>query len=226
MHPVSVMLLSMLVSSQHKFLFVHIPKSAGTSVTAALKKFSDKPEGIWVNRLLAKIGINVNWVGPYHWIRGRKHSTAQQMKVMYSGRVFEGYYKFAFVRNPWALLVSYYHYIKANQHHHRSKKVNNIDSFESYIHYEIKRNKINQSRFVTDSYGNDLVDFVGRFESLEKDLGVVLDRLGIEAEIPHINSSSHRDYRDYYTPETAKLVAFHWAEDILRFGYTFDDSAK
>ena len=58
------MLLSMLVSSQQKFLFVHIPKSAGTSVTAALKSFSDKPEEVWINRLLAKIGINVNWVGP------------------------------------------------------------------------------------------------------------------------------------------------------------------
>jgi len=221
-----VMLLIMLVSSQQKFLFVHIPKSAGTSVTAALKSFSDKPEEVWINRLLAKIGINVNWVGPFHWVRGRKHSTARQMQVMYSNSVFDDYYKFAFVRNPWALLVSYYHYIKSNQHHHRSKKINNIDSFESYIHYEIKRNKINQSRFVTDSFGNDLVDFVGRFESLENDLGVILERIGVEAEIPHFNSSTHTDYRDYYTPETAKLVAFHWAEDILRFGYTFDDGGK
>ena len=223
---VSVMLMNMLVSSQQKFLFVHIPKSAGTSVTAALKEFSDQPEKIWINRLLAKIGINVNWFGPFHWVRGRKHSTARQMKIMYSDSVFNDYYKFAFVRNPWALLVSYYHYIKSNQQHHRSEKVKNIDSFESYIHYEIKRNKINQSRFVTDTFGNDLVDFVGRFESLEKDLGVIFEQLGVEAEIPHKNSSTHTDYRDYYTPETAKLVAFHWAEDILRFGYTFDDGAK
>jgi hypothetical protein len=218
---VSVMLMNMLVSSQQKFLFVHIPKSAGTSVTAALIEFSDQPEKIWINRLLAKIGINVNWFGPFHWVRGRKHSTARQMKIMYSDSVFNDYYKFAFVRNPWALLVSYYHYIKSNQQHHRSEKVKNIDSFESYIHYKIKRNKINQSRFVTDTFGNDLVDFIGRFESLEKDLGVIFEQLGVEAE-----SSTHTDYRDYYTPETAKLVAFHWAEDILRFGYTFDDGAK
>jgi hypothetical protein len=223
---VSVMLMNMLVSSQQKFLFVHIPKSAGTSVTAALIEFSDQPEKIWINRLLAKIGINVNWFGPFHWVRGRKHSTARQMKIMYSDSVFNDYYKFAFVRNPWALLVSYYHYIKSNQQHHRSEKVKNIDSFESYIHYEIKRNKINQSRFVTDTFGNDLVDFIGRFESLEKDLGVIFEQLGVEAEISHKNSSTHTDYRDYYTPETAKLVAFHWAEDILRFGYTFDDGAK
>lgn len=220
------MLPAMLVSSQKKFLFIHIPKSAGTSVTAALQDFSDRPEEVWINRLLSKVGINVNWFGPNHWVRGRKHSTARQVKFMYSDSVFKDYYKFAFVRNPWALLVSYYHYIKSNKEHHRSAKVNNIDSFESYIRYEIKRNKINQSRFVTDSYGNELVDFVGRFESLENDLGVIFDRLGVEAELPHINSSKHRDYRDYYTPETAKMVAIHWAEDILRFGYRFDDGLK
>ena len=39
-------------------------------------------------------------------------------------------------------------------------------------------------------------------------------------------AQAHTDYRDYYTPETAKLVAFHWAEDILRFGYTFDEGGK
>ncbi len=220
------MLMNMLVSSKNKFLFIHIPKSAGTSVTVALKKFSDSPEDVWINRLLARVGINVNWIGPFHWIRGRKHSTARQMKMMYSDSIFNEYYKFAFVRNPWALLVSYYHYIKSNEHHHRSKKVGNIDSFESYIRYEIKRNKINQSRFVTDSPGNDLVDFVGRFESLEKDLGTIFERLGIESEMPHINSSTHNDYRQYYTEETANLVASHWAEDILRFGYTFDEGGE
>jgi hypothetical protein len=219
----SDMLLSMLVSRQQKFLFVHIPKSAGSSVTAALKPVSDRPQDELVNRLLAGVGINVNWFGPQSWKRGRKHSTASQIQCMYSKEVFDSYYKFAFVRNPWALMVSYYHYIKANDKHHRSQKINNLDNFESYLYYEIKRNKINQSRFVTNRYGDVIVDFVGRFENLTEDFGKVCHHLGLDTEIPHLNTSVHHDYRDYYNERTAKLVAYHWAEDILRFGYTFDN---
>jgi hypothetical protein len=66
------------------------------------------------------------------------------------------------------------------------------------------------------------VDFVGRFEALERDFATVCRRIGIDPSLPHINRSTHRDFRDYYTPRTKAMVAEAYSADIERFGYEFD----
>ncbi|MGA1205891.1 MAG: sulfotransferase family 2 domain-containing protein [Opitutales bacterium] len=214
--------LFMKISHQHRFIFIHIPKTAGSSVAKALEPFSHHAENLPVNRLLSAIGINVNWLGPLEWRRGRKHTNLREVQRMLPREVFESYFKFAFVRNPWDLMVSYYHYIASRPQHHRSKMVQQLPGFPDYLHYEIKRNKISQSQFVFDAEGNQLVDFVGRFESLANDFDQICRKVGIEAQIPHVNKSAHKDFREYYDDETKALVAQHWAADIERFGYTFD----
>jgi len=70
-----------------------------------------------------------------------------------------------------------------------------------------------------------LVDAVGRFESLEEDFSQICRRLGLSANLPHANRSSHRDYRFYYTDRTIEYVADRCRDDISRFGYAFDDAA-
>jgi hypothetical protein len=213
----------MLISHSKKFLFVHVPKTAGLSMAAALNPFCDSPKNALVNRILSRLGINVNWLGPTTTLKyGRIHTTARQMQMIFPNKVFEEYYKFAFVRNPWDLMVSYYHYIQSNTEHHRSQKVQELGGFKQYLEYEIKRNKISQIRSLTDVKGNLIVDFVGHFESLSEDFDVICSTLGITANMEHYNGSKHRDYRSYYDEETKQMVANHWKEDIERFGYNFD----
>jgi hypothetical protein len=212
----------MLISHNYKFIFVHVPKTAGTSITAALQPYSDKPEQSMYNQILSIIGINVNWYGPVKYRRGRKHITAAQIRKMLPDSVFIEYFKFAFVRNPWALLVSYYHFILSDKNHKRHKKVSKMDGFNEYLLYEIKRNKFNQSKFLLDKNQNTIVDYVGKFEELTKDFDDICSKIGILSSIPHHKKSSHSDYRSYYDDNTAQLVADHWSEDILNFGYSFD----
>ena len=213
---------NMLISHTHRFLFVHVPKTAGSSVTAALQPFCDQPEKVWFNRMLSSVGLNVNWLGPVAWRRGRKHTTAGQMRRMYPLELFQEYYKFAFVRNPWDLMVSYYHFIQSRTEHHRSTKVLKLDSFEAYLAYEIKRDKISQTRFLMDANGELLVDYVGCFESLAEHFNVIRSALNIDAELEHRNSSNHRDYQSYYDATTRQMVAEHWRQDIEQFGYSFE----
>ncbi|MEC7565587.1 MAG: sulfotransferase family 2 domain-containing protein [Planctomycetota bacterium] len=217
---------TMLVSHTHRFLFVHVPKTAGSSVTEALRPVCHQPEKVWVNRVLAKIGIHVNWFGPLSWKSGRKHTTARQMQKMFPRSVFDGYFKFAFVRNPWDLMVSYYHYLQAQESHHRSTKVLGLGGFREYLKYEMQRNKISQTRFLTDANGELIVDFVGRFEDLAVDFGKICRRLNIDATIEHHNRSTHREYPSYYDDETARWVAEHWQDDIQRFGYEFNSESR
>ena len=90
------------------------------------------------------------------------------MQRMYPIELFQTYYKFPIERNPREQMVSYDHYIQSRSEHHRSTKVQSLDSFEEYLAYEIKRDKISHTRFLMDANGELLVDYVGCFESLEK----------------------------------------------------------
>jgi hypothetical protein len=70
-----------------------------------------------------------------------------------------------------------------------------------------------------------MLDFVGRYESLEADFDTILEALGLRGKVvlPRENVSKGRKgvYRDYYTPASRDLVAAWYAPEIAHFGYEF-----
>jgi len=82
---------------------------------------------------------------------------------------------------------------------------------------------LNQSSFLLDRDGNDMTDFIGRFENLQEDFDTVCSIMNIlSTDVGHLNRSEDRDYRTYYTSnETKDLVAAKDRWVIDRFGYTF-----
>lgn len=66
--------------------------------------------------------------------------------------------------------------------------------------------------------GEPTVDFIGRFETLERDWQRVRQRFGLP-ELVHYNRSPHRSYREAYTPALARAAAERYREDIRLFGY-------
>ncbi len=149
---------------------------------------------------------------------------------------WDEYFKFAFARNPWDRLVSWYTMIttfdKAGnelwQYVH-----DNSSTFEDFIHnctgeVEIRKGvyysfAYNQLDYVMDEHGNLLVDFIGRLENLDEDIQEVFRRIGLELEtVPHHNRSGHRHYSTFYTPETEMIVRERFKRDIEYFGYEFE----
>ena len=214
----------MLVSHSRKLIFVHIQKTGGMTVTRILRKnVSD------VSRLRPKHEFAVRAMEEPEW---------------------NEYFKFAFVRNPWDRLVSWYsmirnadatlsHQTPINQKEKPHLKLwryvlDNSSTFEEFIknctdEIEIKKGVFhsltyNQLDYVSDRDGNLLVDFIGRFENFQSDLLEVSNRLGLEVEsIPHTNRSGHRHYSSFYTPETEMIVRERFKRDIEYFGYEFED---
>lgn len=86
-----------------------------------------------------------------------------------------------------------------------------IESEENYF----------QSQFTVDEAGRDMLDFVGRLESLEKDIEFVLGKLGLNlGAIPKLNVSRGKtDFRQYYTTDAKQLAAERYARDIELLGY-------
>jgi hypothetical protein len=66
-----------------------------------------------------------------------------------------------------------------------------------------------------------ILDFIGRYEALHDEFSTVKTRLNLSFELPHVNKSAHKGYREYYSAETRDIVARRFARDIRHFGYEF-----
>jgi len=203
----------MLVSLERRFIFIHIPKAAGTSIIHALRPYT---RASLPRRLLDRVGL-----GSSSLPRLPDHAKALEVRAAIP-EVFATSFKFAVVRNPWAWQVSYFHYIQQNRKHWQHAELASL-SFAQYVEWRVMHERMLQSDFVVDEERKLIVDSVARVENLDRDAAAIFDRIGIRASLPYRNRSRHDDYRSYYDDRTRAVVAEHYAEDIERFGYTFDE---
>jgi hypothetical protein len=206
----------MLISRSRKLLFVHIQKTGGTSIAAALRRaIPDVTEILCAHD-------HARWA--------REHL----------GEDYDELFKFAFVRNPWERLVSWYTMITGVGKEHAATHQNGLwnyvfsqsATFEEFI---VKCTETiddglgrrsfvyNQLDYLTGDDGNLIVDFVGRYENLELDFQRLTASQGLGLVVlPRLNTSRHQHYSDYYTPLTRDIVAERFARDIAAFGYSFE----
>lgn len=197
----------MIVSHQHKFIFIHIQKTAGSSISKYLKEHSRCEET-------------------------GKHWNAIMIKNFLGDKIWNEYFKFSFVRDPFDRLVSWYNMIDST-----GEDINgffkyihaNADSFADFIEkcdqtvYEddgIKSVRIPQFDYLSDEKGMLAMDFVGKFENLENDFKFVCEKTGLSYEgLIKINDYAHPAYESYYDEDllikTEKIVK----KDMEKFGY-------
>lgn len=207
----------MLVSYHKKFIFVHIFKTAGTSVTDGLARFCYRPGSTRPSNWVAF--LSTNWK-KIHRSPIKKHATAVEIREALDPSIFSGFFKFSFVRNPWDWQVSLYHYILEHPENHGHLETKKMGSFRNFVFSRVGWG-FTQIGCLTDADGELLVDFVGRFENLNSDFELVCQKVGVRAQLPHTNKTERTAYRDYYDEETKGLTAQLYAKDIERFGYTF-----
>jgi hypothetical protein len=216
----------MLLSLKYNFLFVHIAKTGGTSVRAALAGLRRRDPWYLAQLVCSRLS---GWSGHRIGAKFPRHARVIAAQEMLPHDLFEGLFKFAFVRNPWDLQVSSWHHIRRE----RPQLLTGIDSFEQFIRwkldpqrpyqYHIDTSIELQSDYLIDLRGKVIVDFIGRYENLEADFAEACRRIGIEAPaLPHRRRAADRaDYRSYYNDELVDLVARYFAPDIERLGYEF-----
>jgi len=185
-----------MISKKHKCIFVHIPKTAGSSIELFLDP----------NLKTAMNGDTV-------FTQENKHSKA----IDYYSQdpdLFSRYFSFSFVRNPWDLVVSRYFY--------RKNWDSNFDlSIKGFLLGNFSWNCCFNYLCVNDEIS---VNFVGRFENLQDDFDIVCDKIGIpQQQLLHANKSNHKQYTEYYDDETREIVAKKFAKDIEYFGYKFGE---
>ena len=218
-----------MICHKYKCIFVHIPKTAGQSIEHVFLNLLGLS---WEERepLLLKFNYDKN-LGPPRLA----HLKAQEyLKYNYiSQSMFDSYYKFSFVRNPWSRIVSFYNYRRYYQ----------LFSFKHFVTKRLK-NKIlekdywfigPQYEFIMNHNGDIVVDYIGRFENLQNDFNVICNALGLkDAKLPHVNKAreasfmqkflkkSKIHYSEYYDEETKEIVENAYKKDIQIFNYSFE----
>lgn len=217
----------MLISHDKRFLFFHVAKVAGLSLREALAPYVVEPEKFKIRRPIKFIKGELN---PLYviWDSTLIHATALATQKEFGEELFQSYFKFAFVRNPWDWHVSMYHFILKETAHIHHQQVKNL-SFSEYVRWMIEEKKPfarGATRFQKDMLCNNkgeiLVDFIGRFENLADDFDYICQCLNLQATMPFLNKSQHRSYQSYYDDETRDLIAVHCKDDIALFGYEFE----
>lgn len=190
---------------QKNVIFVHVPKAAGTSIHNSL----------------------------FGRLTGFGHSTAERYLSIYGPIDFFSTFRFTFVRNPYDRFVSSYEYLKQGGNNSNDllfyeKYIKGFESFEDFVlngfaknveiqnHIHFKR----QSNFV---YHNSrcLVDFVGRFENLEKDYKYIASMIGAEHGLKFVNKTNNRQcFDEYFTRASVKkVISDFYKIDFINFDY-------
>lgn len=215
----------MIISRGRAFVFVHIPKTGGTSLALALEDramkddilLGDTPKAVRRRRRLK--GVQA---------RGRlwKHSTLADVDGLVSSQDLDRMFCFTLVRNPWDRVVSYYHWLRTQSFDHPAVTLARDLPFDGFLrapHTMASLSASPASHYMTDASGTERCARYIRIEAFDEDATPLFDHLGFDLSLPLTNTSQRpADYRGFYDAPLRQLVSELCAEDIARFDYSFD----
>lgn len=218
----------MLLSKEYRFIFVHVPKVAGQSITNALMPhvatyWQKAASHILPYRYQLKAYTKIKQCGgpgfmpqPYE-----DHVSASQLIEEMGESAYRSYYTFGFVRNPRAWVFSNYTYALKNPRHKKHSFVKEFSSFKDYcIWYSSSGNNIKmQKNYLFDDNNKQLVDAIGKQEDLQRDFALICSKLGIKANLPELNVSSKESFEAHYDVDTWRMIGEVHADDIRLLGY-------
>ncbi|WGH78845.1 Type II secretory pathway, pullulanase PulA [Jannaschia ovalis] len=211
----------MILSPGRGYVFVHAPKTGGTAMTLALEAraraddilIGDTPKAVRRRRRIA---------GAQTAGRLWKHSTLADVRGLLPDSVLDGLRPVMLVRNPWDRMVSYYHWLRAQDFDHPAVAAARAKSFGDFVMDAEVGESFRRQPFASYVAGGRDPIFL-RLEHLDADLPAFAALLGFRPEMPHANRSDRAaDWRGYYDARTRAQVGAVCAEDIARFGYAFD----
>lgn len=184
---------------KRNFIFIHIGKTAGTSITKIIGE-------------------------PF-----QKHNTAKEVIKIIGREKWDNNYKFTVVRNPWDKVFSWYKYrTQLNQSNMKTNPISFADwvactygeNKDPYYYYRPKI-FLPQVEWLKNDNGEIDMDKIIRFENLKEDFEIVANEVGVVSDLPHINKTKRTDYREFYDEATKEIIEQWFYEDIKLFNYKF-----
>ena len=185
------------------FVFIHIDKTGGTSLSHVLGLLPFK-----------------------------SHFTVRQVQNLI-GLDWHNVFTFSIVRNPYDRVVSQFEFRKKRDDFHiKTNNISFDDWVKStyklndpkYIYDVENGNRLNftQKQWLTNDQGVVDVDYILKFENITNDYKVLQDIIGLKKSLPHMNKTERKPYKYYYSDESKSIVENYFKEDFEEFNYNFD----
>jgi hypothetical protein len=205
-----------MINHKTKCIFIHVPRTAGTSIEVAIQNQDQ-----------------------WHVSRRRKHLIASTAKKIYK-EYWDEYFKFAFVRNPWDRMISLCKY--GNFHPREYNRTYGCDIQSGKLNLGTYRERfstgyeVDQRSYSADDkfkpaipnaiYSNILnekLDFIGKFETLQSDCEFISEKIKKKIVLAKKQEQSkHLHYSEYYTDEIKDNVRTMFEYDTEVFNYEFN----
>jgi len=220
----------MLISHRKQFIFTKTFKTAGTSIESYFEPWC-MHEGEWRVRhqrpqYVSEAGIiGFRGLPVPDDVRWWNHMPAQQIKERIGDAVWDRYFKFCPVRNPFDKMVSAFFYFCFPNYEQeiRRKNIPVSELFKAWL--KQTEHKFDRDKYIID--GRFCLDAVIRYEHLHEDLKSICRRLDVAydpSRLPRFKSEFRRaeySLADLYTPKSVDIVARMYDYEIERFGYEF-----
>ena len=194
-----------MISYTKKFIFIHIPRTGGTSIEEALNNYGAGNAntnigkgGVWnpdedtYKKLVSILGKEK--------ASNAKHLTALDWKKVL-GEEYKNYYKFTIIRHPVEKAASIMRFNNQNP-------INHPDWL------------IKQSLYFEDENGNNIVDDIFKFENLNEEWKIICNKLDIElTPLPHKNNSNGRGAKKQFGEELYNNIKNKLQNEIIKLGY-------
>lgn len=228
-----------MLSHHHKTIFVHIPKCAGQSIEMA---FLSDLGLAWETRapLLLRSNDQPD-LGPQ---RLAHLTAADYVRCRHIPQdMFDSYFRFAVIRDPWSRAVSQYKHLNLNMPFQQF--------VADWLPQEFERREWSgqywfvrpQAEFLMQD-GEILVNEVVRLEELAEGFDRIARSCGLKTALPHVNRSSerkpqrprtitrrlraalepdrrdrHENWAEFYDDKTVEQVGYLYAADVEAFSY-------
>ena len=189
----------MLISHKHKFIFIHVHRTGGTSI---------------INLLKRELENDIDEISEH----GNANSSERVLIDKYPNYKIIG-----FVRNPWARILSWYSLINKWNDFTIKESREEYQKFlelklaakpnDPYFHY-------NQLDYFPNLDTKRITLY--RFEDFDEETKKLFALINLDAgKIPHTNQTESKKYQDYYTQESKELISHMCIRDINYFKYSF-----
>jgi hypothetical protein len=231
----------MIVNNTFKFIFVHVPKAAGSSVTAYLSRLSRYCD-LEVGATFLGEAVQAEYIRRFGLA---KHSSAMEIRDVVGDEVWKGYFTFGFVRNPYERAFSIFNFMKkmANEEHQAYAEIKKFKTFaefvsSEYFHTEGPDRILNPQLFWLgkgESSVQPAVQFVGSVADMNDSMSFIRRRIGGAGDVkwedvPKINVSGDgkRSVWDEMQehPQLEEIIFRRHGADFHAFGFRRMESVE
>jgi hypothetical protein len=218
-----------IINNTHKFIYLHVPKTAGTSIATLLS-----PLTALFDLEIGATDFGEKIQGAYHEkFQVAKHSTLNDIHNVMDENLFKSYFKFSFVRNPFDRVFSAYNFFRvwASPDRNFNNLIRSFDSFSQFINSNCLTDVLvpdnilfPQTHWLCSESNGIAMDFIGKVEEMAEGLEIISDKIKVKElinkqQLQILNGSILELERILLNSKTIEKIINIYEFDFKQFKY-------